>query len=528
MMKKSLSLILALALVLGMTVFAQSTEVYFSLDVDDYASAESLINSFTSVTSTINNGSFDGSGTGTFLAESRTVQDVENATGGLYKSSTNFTTATTVFDTNTAGKKSLLTANSSTAYNANAAIAFVPKKSWNFIDNPDEIYIISYDVDINPRGAQVQLYHTDRTLWTDDDKSVNLDMNVFHKTSSTSKTISFAANAGRVFSSSAISATFSPGKTYRVAYGYAYGDGNLKEDNRKTPPEPYYVPTRLYFRDGGPWNTSNGKYSSTLDYGEGKNASNQTIATHSWNGKPVIYAFTLGWQGEYGMEYADILAYTVSSDPSTFTAEMVEDAIELGDSAVVKFSQPIAPSTATKEAFTMTEDGNEYTAFEIGEVDTVVDDDTGEVYSTVEFIFPYGQKADTEYVININSSVKSEIMRTVADGNELTFTTGSTPDNIVTLSAKSGLSGDGADMTNISTSQAKFTAVATESEKPAFLFVGIFEGDTLVSYTYTLATTGDVLSLATKVEAGQTVKAFSCGSVYDLSEVFGTPGTPIN
>ena len=195
-------------------------------------------------------------------------------------------------------------------------------------------------------------------------------------------------------------------------------------------------------------------------------------------------------------------------------------------SITVKFSQPINESDLNTEAITITRNDEEFTNFEVGNVKTVIDDTTKEIYSTVDISFPYRLKASSSYNIILPETLKNTIGTTLGSNNVVSFNTMSAPTNTVTLSGNGGLDGSASAITSIIPGQHKFTATATESTGSSYLFVGIYDSENnLVSYTFSPAVQGDVLALASKVETGMKVKAFSCGNIFDL-ESFGS-ATPI-
>ena len=318
------------------------------------------------------------------------------------------------------------------AHSKNASLAFVPYEPWNALENEDETYVISYEIqfdipdvewlggtageasygyicftDSADRGAETTTQSRDRLLTlrhkiTDMDENTEDDVKDYQVTDIQVEMFNNKNSNGGYKALRMSEETLVTGKAYRLAQGF-YHDPNYA----KSPI------VKIFAVDGNFSQKTNGN----TDMG----ATNEM--TH-----PYFAAYQTGYAYATGTSMANFKMYTIKNGVGAFNVSTTAGDVVPAKAKVipVKFSQPVAPENFDATAVTVTKNGEAlvYGAdYSVTELDQYVGENGGETYSTANVVFEQLDMS-SEYVITFPTTITNEIGTTLAEGyNKVEFIT---------------------------------------------------------------------------------------------------------
>lgn len=462
-MKKHLSLMLVVLLLLSMTAFATpATKVYLSFDYPEPGTnfevwrtentlGQNAINNATTVDIP------------TFRAGTKKIVN-----GGIYLN----TNSNTSFVLNANGNSMLENKSGVTQHD----YLFLTKESWDGSVNKDETFVLSYDLSVTSNYVQGANYSLNKVFGKGSD-----DKYTWESILGTYKGEKFIAQAEGQMGGPEYE--YTRGATVRHGIGFKYNE----------------TESRLYRRaalDGTVW------------YGLSKGY-RPAISTIEAAVFPI---------GSKHPSIAKIRMYTIN-DTIPFAISAAEDGTvsPLAKKLTFKFNRPIV---ALKENQVSMKVGTEdFTKFKLGEV-KMVETET-EIYSTVEILFDAILDENALFTLTIDENVTDEIGNKIGStNNKAEFSTGNYPVFESEISATGMESGDS--LTTIENKTTTFNASFKNTDDTAIdaiIFVGVYSeaDDKLIGYSFakTNIASGATQSVGfgTKVKSGTYVKALSFGSL---------------
>ncbi len=370
----------------------------------------------------------------------------------------------------------------------NSVFYVLSDDTWDYTDNKDEIFIVSYDFKVVPPAEPIKsgdktTSYSMATIWATDGETSSVEDSWF--------AIERPAN-----------------QTYIDLIPYKDANKNESERFTLTANEPYKLAVGFNYAYAADEVTPlNYPYKSIAVNGEViQNSTNPGQAKNTFTNLLGIKLLPNAYMGEH---IANVKMYTVDS---AFAVSALDDTIGILDKITVKFSHPIYESSFDKEDLIVRKAGGSAisnVSYDVSDVRTVVDESTDEIYSAFDISFKYGLEPNASYEIVVPNTVKNEIGTTISN-NVATFSTENPANTISSFVTDTGA-------TTFTAGMNTFTATAGVGNARAYLIVGIYNGDVLESYTFATASEGETLSFSSEIESGKTVKAFSAGELINLS-----------
>ncbi|MBR5587119.1 MAG: hypothetical protein IKW02_04060 [Clostridia bacterium] len=518
-MIKILSLVLALAMVLGMTAFADGTVYYVQKfeyeDVADMLSKDFGHYSFGKVN---------------FATTTKLLAAKEQNPGKkmftLTSSEGNTSTGNSELWTTADGVRMFGQLRKSNSWGANI---YVLENAWNMYKNPNEIFVVSFDAltegvandTTKTEGyGYIKLYTRSKSAddgsFTDGEYSIGGLYKIAYKAAveddPTTENDETKAAVDSYFTygfypklthgSGVVHKTLQPNRVYRIAQGLFLKDGAESED------------------------TAYSVRRNTLD---GVKVSNTDNSDNAAVGKPIIEALNIQNRFNLNFSYGNIRMYTISKNAEDFNVStaVTEDVSTMNEKITVKFSQPVSPATFDKTAVTVSENGVALEAadYTVSDVREVIAD--GKIWSEADITLDLDY--DSTYEVAFPASVSNEMLMKLGENNTVTFSTETAPTFDISIAANEGLSAAGAavEAGAMAGKTVYFTANAANTTGRAVkgeIAIGIYDGEgklvKVASANKGFENAGSVaFSAAFKMEAGYTAKAFVKGTTAE--KVFG-------
>jgi len=517
-LKKLMSLVLACAMALSLVTVASAadTEVYY---VEDFSGYADITNYFAT--------SSGMPASAQAAVELAKPTDVTNR--WAYKSTNDAMNITrSEFGTNSLGSKSLLTYNGTSALNKTTTWYHLPDNAWDFTaaDNQDETYVISYEVDMNPRyqASKATHYVDTATIWGgtyttgDEGTTWTVAPNFMQATwtelgagdsatSTPQSTVSYKFMYANKQNGSTDTLTHAVGTARRIAIGFKYNSSNSKANAAGD--GVYYYPTRLFANEGTLVRTADNDYTGFT----------------SFEGRNNLYGWYAASQSTIGHEYANIRMYTIKTDDFKVTAQTTTDVPLNTKSMRIFFSNIVSSATytdATKDAIVVKADGIPMAegTYGIGNRVDVIGEVGGEIYSYVDISFTALEEGTT-YTVEFPETITNEIGTTLTGKNIATFATKMPDVKIMPLTVV----GAESLVANGELQAVKATLINnTSAPKNVALIYAVYAGDKLADIVYINDSVEDTTDyeVGLKLASAGTVKAFAWDGMTSLKPYTGS------
>ena len=503
-MKRLLSLMLAVLMFASMTISVSAvSKVYYLQDFSAYSDVTGVLAGMYGAIS----GTFQNKVTDAIAKMNETGKQMlylSTNGGGLSKTQSTLTT-----DENGVNWFGFHSLEANSAKNGNFVI--VPENTWDYTSETgkNEIYIISYDVKLNPQDVikdneKVDITSSQRTdvatMWTDGVSANTTDTMVQHArtmptdtrhpSTSTQQVWALVNHDKNWYSNQMVELIAN--QPHKIATGYYYGENGEGVA--------YTYPNK----------------STAIDGNLIRSTTSQLAGVNNTMPKLGGLNFTYGYP--VGTAITNIKMYTVDGGEEGFNVSVVNENVNTIDKIRVKFSHPIYESTFVPADVAVQKVGSpalSSAAFDVTEVKTVIDNETKEIYSYFDISFKFGLEPAADYQVVVPNTVKNEIGFELIN-NIAEFTTLNPTNSVASLLVGAGLAGESTS-SNFVAGMNNFTATAAAGSARAFLLIGIYEGSDLVNYSFATVNENESVSLAADIQSGMTVKALSCGDLVNLT-----------